>query len=74
LHDLPAAAYRDAATSEPAANNHIFVSHSQWESTLKALVGAGKTELFELGPGAQIKSMLKRIDNSVWKATKTVAA
>ena len=41
---------------------------------MKALVGAGKTELYELGPGAQIKSMLKRIDNGVWKSTKTVAA
>jgi [acyl-carrier-protein] S-malonyltransferase len=46
----------------------------QWESTMKALVATGKTELYELGPGAQIKSMLKRIDNGVWKSTKTVAA
>jgi hypothetical protein len=46
----------------------------QWEASLKALVATGKTELYELGPGAQIKSMLKRIDNGVWKNTKTVAA
>ena len=53
---------------------HHTVSCLQWEATLKALVAAGKTELYELGPGAQIKSMLKRIDNGVWKSTKTVAA
>lgn len=53
---------------------HRAVVCLQWEATLKALVAAGKTELYELGPGAQIKSMLKRIDNGVWKSTKTVAA
>ena len=53
---------------------HRAVLCLQWEATLKALVAAGKTELYELGPGAQIKSMLKRIDNGVWKSTKTVAA
>ena len=28
----------------------------------------------ELGPGAQIKAMTKRIDNAVWKAFKNVAS
>ncbi len=51
-----------------------LVEPVQWESTLKNLVAAGKTQLFELGPGAQIKSMMKRIDNGVWKGLKNVAA
>ena len=44
----------------------------QWEGSVKALVAAGKRELFELGPGAQIKAMVKRIDGEVWKTVKNV--
>ncbi len=41
---------------------------------LQALVGAGKDQLFELGPGAQIKAMVKRIDPKAWAAFKNVSA
>ncbi|GAB4817244.1 hypothetical protein N2152v2_004290 [Parachlorella kessleri] len=51
-----------------------LVEPVQWEATIKKLVGAGKKELFELGPGQQIKAMVKRIDNSVWGAFKNMAA
>ncbi len=34
---------------------------------------AGKSQLAELGPGAQIKAMVKRIDMGVWKAMKNVS-
>ncbi len=51
-----------------------LVEPVQWESILKALVSNGKTELYELGPGAQIKAMMKRIDTNVWKAFKNTAA
>eukprot|EP00239_Pterosperma_sp_CCMP1384_P002941 CAMPEP_0197849424 /NCGR_PEP_ID=MMETSP1438-20131217/12016_1 /TAXON_ID=1461541 /ORGANISM="Pterosperma sp., Strain CCMP1384" /LENGTH=532 /DNA_ID=CAMNT_0043462101 /DNA_START=62 /DNA_END=1657 /DNA_ORIENTATION=- len=37
-----------------------------WEKTVSNLIGAGKTEMFELGPGQQIKAMCKRIDMKVW--------
>ena len=33
---------------------------------------AGKKELYEMGPGAQIKAMVKRIDGSVWKDVKNI--
>ena len=52
----------------------LQVEPVQWEGTLKALVGAGKQEMFELGPGAQIKAMMKRINTDVWKAFKNTAA
>ena len=39
----------------------------QWESLVKALISEGKTSLHELGPGQQIKAMVKRIDNACWK-------
>jgi len=39
----------------------------QWESLVKALISNGKTSLHELGPGQQIKAMVKRIDNACWK-------
>ena len=35
---------------------------------------AGKNQLHELGPGQQIKAMVRRIDNTAWSAFKNVAA
>ena len=43
-----------------------------WEDTVRAMIAAGKTEMYELGPKAQIKSMAKRIDAEVWKKFKNV--
>eukprot|EP00793_Prasinoderma_coloniale_P004705 PRCOL_00000466-RA len=43
-----------------------------WESTVKTLIGKGKNELFELGPGQQVKAMTKRIDPAVWKTFTNV--
>lgn len=37
----------------------------QWERTLRALLHEGKRELYETGPGKQIKSMLRRIDEDL---------
>ena len=44
------------------------------EGTLAALVhNAKKDKLYELGPGAQIKAMVKRVDMGVWKAMKNIS-
>lgn len=51
-----------------------LVEPVRWEFCLKALVASGKNRLYELGPGAQIKAMVRRIDNSVWSSFKNVAA
>lgn len=51
-----------------------LVEPVRWEPTLRALIDSGKTQLHELGPGAQVKAMVKRVDNAVWKAFKNVAA
>ena len=37
-------------------------------------VRAGKRELVELGPGQQIKAMVRRVDGEAWKAFRNVAA
>ena len=37
------------------------------------LVKQGKNQLYELGPGSQLKAMVKRIDTNVWKAMKNVS-
>ena len=51
-----------------------LVEPVQWEATLKHLIGSmHKRELFELGPGQQIKAMCKRIDLAVVKAFKNIA-
>jgi len=44
-----------------------LVEPVQWESLVKALISNGKTSLHELGPGQQIKAMVKRIDQACWK-------
>lgn len=50
-----------------------LVEPVQWEASLQALIASGKTELYEVGPGAQIKAMVKRLDTTVWKSMKNVS-
>lgn len=50
-----------------------LVEPVQWEATLSHLIlDLAKTRLVELGPGAQIKSMVRRIDEGAWKALLNV--
>ena len=51
-----------------------LVEPVQWEATLKHLTGPmGKSQLYELGPGQQIKAMLRRIDTTVAKDVQNIA-
>ena len=50
-----------------------LVEPVQWEGTLVSLVGQGKDRLYELGPGAQIRAMMKRISTDAWKAMQNVS-
>ena len=51
-----------------------LVEPVQWEATLKHLTGSmEKSELFELGPGQQIKAMCKRINPAIVKAFRNVS-
>ncbi len=56
----------------PAMLARQLVEPVRWQETLQTLIAAGKTELFELGPGGQIKAMTKRLDTNVWKAMKSI--
>lgn len=49
-----------------------LVEPVMWEPTMKALVAAGKSQCYELGPGVQLKAMCKRIDTATWKNFKNV--
>ena len=49
-----------------------LVEPVQWENILVALVRSGKTQLFELGPGAQIKAMVKRVDTGAFRALTNI--
>ena len=63
-----------AAAEIPGMLARQLVEPVQWERTLTALIkDAGKSQLAELGPGAQIKAMVKRVDMGVWKAMKNVS-
>ena len=50
-----------------------------WQETLAGLVAAGSSggataaRLVELGPGGQIRAMVKRVDAAAWAGMKSVA-
>lgn len=51
----------------------------QWEATLGAMLQLGKdrgatTRMFEVGPGQQIKAMVRRMDAEAWRAFSNIAA
>ena len=69
--NVTGAPFPDAA-SIPGLLARQLTEPVRWEGSVTALVASGKRELYELGPGAQIKAMVKRIDPSVWKDTKNV--
>jgi hypothetical protein len=51
------------------------VAVPRWESTLSDLLStAGCRQLFEIGPGSQIKAMVRRIDQAAWKDFVNVKA
>jgi len=63
-----------SAAEIPAMLARQLVEPVRWEGTLAALVhNAKKDKLYELGPGAQIKAMVKRVDMGVWKAMKNIS-
>lgn len=62
-----------AALLQPVPQRTILTTAARC-ATAPAGRPAGKKELFELGPGQQIKAMVKRIDPTVWGAFKNLAA
>jgi len=45
-----------------------------WEPLVRAMIGTGVTEFYEVGPMKQLKAMMKRIDNKVWNTTTNIEA
>jgi len=43
-----------------------------WEPSIKKMIDAGIKEYYECGPMKQLKAMMKRIDQTVWKTTTNV--
>jgi [acyl-carrier-protein] S-malonyltransferase len=43
-----------------------------WEDSVKKMIDTGIKEYYECGPMKQLKAMMKRIDQSVWKTTTNV--
>ncbi|GAX86038.1 hypothetical protein CEUSTIGMA_g13453.t1 [Chlamydomonas eustigma] len=50
-----------------------LVEPVRWEASLKAVLALGSPSLYELGPGQQIKAMIRRIDTEAWKSFKNIA-
>jgi [acyl-carrier-protein] S-malonyltransferase len=62
-----------AAAGIPALLARQLVEPVRWEETLAALVHDWrKDRLVEVGPGGQIKAMVKRVDGGAWKAMECV--
>merc|ERR1712039_833332 len=71
------------ATSEPVpvgGSTDVIVEGLQkqltssvlWEPSMKKMIQAGCTEYYECGPMKQLKAMMKRIDQKVWKTTYNI--
>jgi len=43
-----------------------------WEPTVRTMIRDGLTDFYEVGPMKQLKAMMKRIDNDMWKNTHNV--
>jgi len=43
-----------------------------WEPTMQKMIKAGCTEYYECGPMKQLKAMMKRIDQKIWKTTYNI--
>jgi [acyl-carrier-protein] S-malonyltransferase len=43
-----------------------------WEPSMVAMIKAGCTQYYECGPMKQLKAMMKRIDQKIWKTTENI--
>jgi len=43
-----------------------------WQATVQAMIAAGITEFYEVGPMKHLKAMMKRIDPTMWNHTENV--
>lgn len=43
-----------------------------WEASIRGMISEGIAEFFECGPNKQLTAMMKRIDQKVWKVTKSI--
>jgi len=44
----------------------------QWEKSIQGIIKEGIQECYEVGPQKQLKAVMKRIDEKVWKVTQNV--
>merc|ERR1712032_1577168 len=49
-----------------------LTSSVRWEASVKEMIKEGISEMYEVGPMKQIKAMVKRIDQPMWKNTKNI--
>jgi [acyl-carrier-protein] S-malonyltransferase len=62
----------DSSAEIAAMLQRQLVEPVMWERTMRNLQSDGRTQLFECGPGQQLKAMCKRIDSTMWKAFKNI--
>eukprot|EP00403_Amphidinium_massartii_P024233 CAMPEP_0178388806 /NCGR_PEP_ID=MMETSP0689_2-20121128/9785_1 /TAXON_ID=160604 /ORGANISM="Amphidinium massartii, Strain CS-259" /LENGTH=547 /DNA_ID=CAMNT_0020009225 /DNA_START=19 /DNA_END=1659 /DNA_ORIENTATION=- len=62
--------------TEPAAFigclRRLLESEVMWEALVKSMIMDGVKQFFEVGPGKQLKSMIKRIDQEAFKHTENI--
>lgn len=71
--NVTAEPFKDVAAI-PGMLARQLVEPVKWENILSSLAKLGKNQVYELGPGSQLKAMMKRVDLYVWKAMQNVSA
>ena len=69
--NVTAAPFPDAASIRAMLARQLC-EPVEWEASLGGLRDSGMTRFVECGPGQQIKAMVKRVDNALWKNTLNV--
>ena len=61
------------AAAIPSMLARQLVEPVKWESILSKFAKLGKNKMYELGPGSQLKAMMKRVDLQIWKAMLNIS-
>merc|ERR1711933_547721 len=49
-----------------------LTSAVRWEESVRGMLRQGVVDFYEVGPGKQLKAVMKRIDQKAWEATTNV--
>lgn len=74
IQNVTAQSFPDSEAPDKVADSLAIqvTSPVKWEQTCVLLAGMGIKEAYELGPNKQLKAMMKRTDQELWKRTVNI--